>query len=250
MDITKKIEQFRKMTSGEVYSEPDSSMHQQLIDQIIPTIFNRVDGPQPGEKLVDIGCGPGLVLDKLVELGLNKEDLVGVTMGEDDLHRTKEKGYECYNYDMSFTEFEDNSFDYGVVRHCLEHSTWPYLTLMEFNRIMKLGGRMYIEMPAPGGDRKLEHWQNHYSIMNQTQWGSLMLRSGFAYQSNTFPLEMTQGEGENAKQMKEPLHWYVMTKLADRQDFAPADSSKMEDLTKLARKHDLEFREKLKVDKS
>ena len=219
------------MTAGEVYSEPDSKMHEELINQIIPSLFTRPDKPNKGDKVVDLGCGPGIVLDKLVEQGLDKKDLIGVTMGEDDLQRTKDKGYECYNYDMTFTEFEDNSFDYGIVRHCLEHSTWPYLTLMEFNRIMKMGGRMYIEMPAPGGDRRLEHWQNHYSVMNQIQWGSLMVRAGFEYASDTYPVKMRiNNEGP---ELNEPYHWYVITKIADRQDYAPADNDKMKELVKI-----------------
>ena len=232
MDI-KQIEKFYKMVCGEVYSEPDSQMHTKLIDQIIPSIYNRPDGPKKGEKIVDIGCGPGLAMDKLVELGVDKKDIVGATLGTDDLRRTREKGYECHEYDMTFTKFANESFDYAIVRHCLEHSVWPYLTLMEFNRIMKMHGRMYIEMPAPGTDRKLEHWPNHYSIMNQTQWGSLMLRAGFEYQSNTFPVTVDQGKGEDAKTFNEPYHWYIITKIADRSDYSPATADKMMELTKL-----------------
>ena len=91
---------------------------------------------------------------------------------------------------------------------------------------------MYIEMPAPGTDRKLEHWPNHYSIMNQTQWGSLMLRAGFEYQSNTFPVTVDQGKGEDAKTFNEPYHWYIITKIADRSDYR-ATADKMMELTKL-----------------
>jgi hypothetical protein len=190
MDITTKIKKFREMTAGEVYSEPDSKMHEELINQIIPSLFTRPDKPNKGDKVVDLGCGPGIVLDKLVEQGLDKKDLIGVTMGEDDLQRTKDKGYECYNYDMTF-----------------------------------------IEMPAPGGDRRLEHWQNHYSIMNQIQWGSLMVRAGFEYASDTYPVKMRiNNEGP---ELNEPYHWYVITKIADRQDYAPADNDKMKELVKI-----------------
>lgn len=229
-DIQKSIDKFMQMVSKEIYSEPDTQLHTKLIDTLIPDLFKRPDGPKPGDKIVDIGCGSGYVFDKLVELGCNKEDMTGVTMGEDDFKVVKEKGYDCFSYDMSFTDFKDNTFDFGIVRHCLEHSVWPYLTLMEFNRIMKIGGSMYVEMPAPGGDRKLEHWPNHYSVMGQTMWGSLMIRSGFSYVSNILPLELDIPNDET-KKIKEPYHWYMIKKMVDRSDYKPATDDYMRWLT-------------------
>lgn len=221
-DIHKIIDKFREMTAKEVYSEPDTQMHTRLIDQIVPSLLQNPDGPKVGEKMVDIGCGSGYMLDKFVEAGYNKSDMTGVTMGKNDLATIKEKGYEGYPYDMTFTDFANESFDFGIVRHCLEHSTWPYLTLMEFNRIMKTGGRMYIEMPAPGGDRKLEHWQNHYSVMGQNMWGSLMVRTGFHWRSSVMDLTIT--DEKTGDKYKEPYHWYMITKIKDRQDYEPADA--------------------------
>lgn len=221
-DIHKIIDKFREMTAKEVYSEPDTQMHTRLIDQIVPSLLQNSDGPKVGEKMVDIGCGSGYMLDKFVEAGYNKSDMTGVTMGKNDLATIKEKGYEGYPYDMTFTDFANESFDFGIVRHCLEHSAWPYLTLMEFNRIMKTGGRMYIEMPAPGGDRKLEHWQNHYSVMGQNMWGSLMVRTGFHWRSSVMDLTIT--DEKTGDKYKEPYHWYMITKIKDRQDYEPADA--------------------------
>ena len=128
------------------------------------------------------------------------------------------------------TKIKNETFDYGIVRHCLEHSAWPYMTLMEFNRIMKTGGRMYIEMPAPDGDRKLEHFQNHYSVMGQNMWGSLMIRAGFEYSSNTYDLKISTKDG--SAQYKEPYHWYVITKIVDRSEYKPATGKYMEELVK------------------
>ena len=229
-DPVQSFNKFREMISKEVYSEPDTEMHTKMIEQIIPDLVQRPDGPKPGQQVVDIGCGSALVFDKLVENGFDKKDLIGLTMADEDRKTAEDKGYVCYPYDMSFTEFESNTFDYGIVRHCLEHSTWPYLTLMEFNRIMKVGGRMYIEMPAPGGDRKLDHFQNHYSVMNQTMWGSLMIRSGFEYTSNTYDLKLNSRDGKT--QYKEPYHWYILTKVVDRADYKPATGEYMKYLTK------------------
>ena len=229
-DPVQSFNKFREMINKEVYSEPDTDMHTKLINSIVPDLIKRPDGPKPGQKIVDIGCGSGLVFDKLVENGFDKKDLIGLTMADDDRATVEKKGYECHPYDMSFTEFENETFDYGIVRHCLEHSAWPYMTLMEFNRIMKKGGRMYIEMPAPGGDRKLEHFQNHYSVMGQNMWGSLMIRAGFEYSSNTYDLKISTKDG--SAQYKEPYHWYVITKIVDRSEYKPATGKYMEELVK------------------
>lgn len=212
------FEKFLKMISQEVYSEPESNLHTNLTKQLAPIVFNRPDGPKKGEKLVDIGCGPGMFMDELIKLGLNKEDMTGITMGDDDYNIVKKKGYHAHKYDMTFTNFESNTFDFAIVRHCLEHSAWPYMTLMEFNRIMKVGGRMYIEMPQPGTERQLEHMQNHYSIMSQTMWGSLMIRCGFDFTSGEYPINVNQNE----KTFKEPYDWYLLIKLVDRSDYKPA----------------------------
>jgi SAM-dependent methyltransferase len=167
-------------------------------------------------------------MDKLVELGYPKENIVGITKGKSDLERVRAKGYTVHDEDMTFTSFKDDEFDFAIVRHCLEHSPFPYMTLLEFNRIIKVGGRMYIEMPQPNGDRKLEHMVNHYSIMNNVQWGSLLLRSGFDYTTGLYDLNVSIKE----KNYKEPYDWYMAVNLIDRRDFKPAGNIYMTELHK------------------
>ena len=226
MNNEEKFKKFTEMVSQEIYSEPDSELHTKLINEIFPALAKRPDGPKKTDKIIDIGCGPGLVMDKLVELGYPKENIVGLTKGKSDTERAKAKGYRIVNEDMTFTSFEDNEFDFAIVRHCLEHSPMPYLTLLEFNRILKKGARVYIEMPQPGGDRKLEHMVNHYSVMNVVQWGSLLLRAGFDYTTGVYDLTVNIKD----KGYKEPYDWYMAIKLIERQDFSPADSQYMLDL--------------------
>jgi SAM-dependent methyltransferase len=226
MEKEEKLKKFTEMVSQEIYSEPDSELHNKLINEIIPALTKRPDGPNKTDRIVDIGCGPGLVMEKLVELGYPKENIIGLTKGKTDITRAKEKGFTVLDEDMTFTSFKDDEFDFAIVRHCLEHSPFPYLTLLEFNRILKKGARVYIEMPQPGGDRKLEHMVNHYSIMNIIQWGSLLLRAGFDYTTGVYDLDVSIKE----KNYKEPYDWYMGVKLIDRKDFSPANSIYMANL--------------------
>ena len=65
MDI-KKIEKFYNMVSKEVYSEEDSELHKNMIEAVSKDLMSRPDAPKPGDKVIDMGCGNGFMLDKLV----------------------------------------------------------------------------------------------------------------------------------------------------------------------------------------
>ena len=54
-DPVQSFNKFREMISKEVYAEPDTEMHTKMIEQIIPDLVQRPDGPKPGQQVVDIG---------------------------------------------------------------------------------------------------------------------------------------------------------------------------------------------------
>jgi SAM-dependent methyltransferase len=76
--------------------------------------------------------------------------------------------------------FLDESIDFIFLRQTLEHSPYPIFTLMEYNRVLKQGGKIYIEVPAPDTQRKHEWNLNHYSILGEQQLAALLERTGFA----------------------------------------------------------------------
>ena len=174
---TDKIEKFLQKVKSEVYSEPDSPMHTHMIDQIIPDLVKNQLGDEKKQKILDIGCGQGYAMKKFKEAGYT--NLTGITMSQEDVDETIKRGFKCESMDQSFMTFEDNTFDFLFSRHCLEHSPFPYLTLMEYFRVCKPGGKVYIEMPAPDNIRPLERIPNHYSIMGVKMWGALMSRTGW-----------------------------------------------------------------------
>jgi ubiquinone/menaquinone biosynthesis C-methylase UbiE len=175
-EINRRFNEFREWCKTHVYSEPNTDLHKNVMDNIIPRIINDADLSDK-QKILDVGCGQGYGMLKFKELGCT--DIQGITLSEEDVKASTDQGFVCTQQDMSFTDFDDESFDFLFVRHALEHSPYPLLTLKEFNRIIKAGGGAYIEMPSPKCDRLLENYDNHYSIMGPRQSTELMKRAGF-----------------------------------------------------------------------
>lgn len=211
-----KILKFLEKVSKEVYSEPDTDMHMKMIDQIVPDLAKNQLGDNKDQAILDIGCGQGYAMTKFKEAGYT--NVKGITMSDDDVKATQDKGLDCENMDQSFMTYPDESFDFLFVRHCLEHSPFPYMTLGEFRRVLKTGGKIYIEMPAPDNHRPLEYIANHYSVMGAKQWAALMLRHQFQILVATdFSIELFDNK-EPEKKFKEKNLVFVIKKVS-QEDF-------------------------------
>jgi SAM-dependent methyltransferase len=125
------------------------------------------------------------------------------------------KGHTVEKHDFSFLPqskgYDDNSVDFIFLRHTLEHSPYPIITLMEYNRILKQDSKIYIEVPAPDCERKHEWNLNHYSILGPSQLIALLQRTGFdidKFQTMEFDLSI----GEDVEKVKEQFYCIVATK--------------------------------------
>ena len=189
-----------------------------MIDQIVPDLEKNQIGSNKDQAILDVGCGQGYAMTKFKEIGFT--NIQGITMSDEDVKATQDKGFKCEKMDQSFMTFEDESFDFLFVRHCLEHSPFPYHTLGEFRRVLKTGGKAYIEMPAPDNVRPLEYMANHYSIMGAKQWASLMLRHKFQIQVATdFSIELVNPNAtdEKNKTFYEKNLVFVIKKCSDEE---------------------------------
>jgi hypothetical protein len=75
---------------------------------------------------------------------------------------------------------------------------------MEYNRVLKQGGKIYIEVPAPDCDRRHEFNLNHYSILGASQLVALLQRTGFSLNIfNNFEFDLQLGNvDENGEPVK------------------------------------------------
>ncbi len=97
-------------------------------------------------RVLDVGCGQGVALELFKK---ERFSAVGITINSEDVSVCRQKGYEVYEMDQSFLEFNNEEFDFIWCRHCLQHSIFPYFTLTELFRVLKRKGYLYIEVPAP-----------------------------------------------------------------------------------------------------
>jgi SAM-dependent methyltransferase len=166
--------------SNHLYDEGDSAFHRELTTQVVKTYVDPLNLPKDAH-ILDLGCGPGYFLDEMKQRGYT--NVVGVTLSPGDIQICKDKGHIVKTYDLSFlpqTEgYIDESVDFIFLRHALEHSPYPIFSLMEYNRVLKQGAKIYIEVPAPDCDRLHEFNPNHYSILGANQLGALLIRCGF-----------------------------------------------------------------------
>lgn len=104
------------------------------------------------KTILDVGCGAGG--KSLYYLGCGAEKVVGI----DILPKYKEEseklakklnlsGFEFVCEDASNTSFSDNSFDTIIMNDAMEHIAKPEETLIEMHRILKPGGRLYVNFP-------------------------------------------------------------------------------------------------------
>jgi ubiquinone/menaquinone biosynthesis C-methylase UbiE len=155
-----------------VYHEDESQQHNILTEMAVQRFI--IPNKQTIENILDVGCGSGLALEYFQELNINA---IGITLNDDDLTQCKNKGFKVQLQDMSFLDFDDSAFDLIWVRHCLEHSPMPLITLFEFERVTKPSGFLYVEVPQD--DSIHIDNPNHYSVLSDRAWQSLFRRTDF-----------------------------------------------------------------------
>ncbi len=166
-----RLENFVDSLKKDIYPEPSTNKY--FISEGIDEIAGKI---KENSIILDVGCGQGYAVDAFKAMGANA---IGITIDEVDKTMGVDKDNDIRMMDMSFLEFEDEYFDGLWARHSLEHSIFPYFTLSEWYRVLKQGGWIYIEVPAPNTDSKHETNMNHYSVFGRDMITHLISRIGF-----------------------------------------------------------------------
>lgn len=210
-----KIKKYYGHVLTQVYPETESPMHEIITQQVWDNIISKIELDKKS-KILDVGAGPGYFLEICKKNGYKN---VTATIGtEEELEVLKKKKFKAKIEDISFLSNKDASLDFIFCRQVLEHSPWPYITLMEYNRVLKMGGRIYIEVPRPDSDdRKHENNINHYSVMGVRMLHNLVVRAGFKI-DHPYELSMPVRNTETEEKMLETAFALVATKEEEKPD--------------------------------
>jgi SAM-dependent methyltransferase len=192
MNTNLKLKFYYEHVLGQVYAEGHSPFHKDITADVVTRFVDPLNLPKHAE-IIDLGCGPGYFLDQMTARGYS--NVTGLTLSADDIDICAAAGHQVVRSDMNFLSNRDESVDMLFCRHSLEHSPFPYITLLEYNRVLRPNGYLYIEVPAPDGERPHEENRNHYSILGRSMWLSLLKRSGFdvTWYNYEFPM-MLEGQ--------------------------------------------------------
>ncbi len=170
-------EMLTELVKATAYSEPPSAHHHQIIDKVWKEIVKPALSPEVTHDILDVGAGDGYALDLFSREG---HRAMGVNYVKTDADVCRGKGLDCVEGDMhALRPYWGGRADLVWCRHCLEHSPFPMLALSELRRVLKPGGLLYVEVPAPDTECRHQTNPNHYSVFSRSAWSCLLLRAGF-----------------------------------------------------------------------
>jgi SAM-dependent methyltransferase len=173
----------------DIYPQPPDDLQQAYGDEVINNWVQKISDIK---TVLDVGCGQGQFAQTFKDIGVNWE---GVTLGN-DAQICRDMGLDVFEMDFSFLSFmaDNHRYDLIFARHCLEHSPFPVITLMEWYRVSKK--YLCVILPNPLGIISKSHvgafrGQNHYSVMTREHFLWLAERAGWKlYLEQSIDFEM------------------------------------------------------------
>ena len=105
--------------------------------------------PQKLGDVLDVGCGPGVMVEAVLERGGN---FLGIDISPEMVKEGEEKFGHLPNVKFALgnvesLDFPDNSFDQVICMAVVEYLNTPDLMLAEIHRVLKPGGTTIITVP-------------------------------------------------------------------------------------------------------
>jgi ubiquinone/menaquinone biosynthesis C-methylase UbiE len=142
--------------------------------------------PRPGERALDVACGPGVVTGALERAGLLA---AGIDLTREMIREALPRGGRYVQGDVERLPFPGATFDLAVCRNSCHHFTAPETVLREMARVLRPGGRVIVEdMRAPEDPRKREYHETierlrdlaHVRTLTRGEFRELAAAAGLA----------------------------------------------------------------------
>jgi SAM-dependent methyltransferase len=141
-------EAIRDLYPDEYYGEPGVKF-QPLVERLVRLVGARhiaflSRGLAPGARVLDVGCGRGVILGALADRGLEVhgvEQSAAAARGADPRAEIRIASH------LADARYPDAHFDEVVIWHVLEHLTDPRGTIREAHRILRPRGRLIVAVP-------------------------------------------------------------------------------------------------------
>ena len=137
--------QFKYAMENEVIYQPTSEIAHKIIDSQLPGFIKGATAEDTNKFILDIGCGDGYAMEKMVEMGY--ENVQGLTLHKQEWDQCKEKELTVHLMNYNFSQMMDKFFHVLWMRQSLQYSFQPYYTMLELNRVLRINGWVYIEVP-------------------------------------------------------------------------------------------------------
>lgn len=129
------------------------------------------------KKVLVFGAGTGREVRYALDCGAT--EAVGVTLGKRNrLFAEEVVGVNMHISDVHCTRLDSGHFDVIAGFHVLEHSYAPIIFLLECNRLLKVGGRVFLETP-PSKTHSFDTWLHHILCPTPRQMLFLLMKAGF-----------------------------------------------------------------------
>src|SRR5262245_10902694 len=151
-------DEIRAFYPDEYYGEPGEKF-QPTVERIVRWIGARhiaflSRGLGAGARVLDVGCGRGVVLGPLADRGL---EVHGVERSAEAARGADPRAEIRIVDTLRAAGYPARHFDELIIWHVLEHLEDPRDTLVEARRLLKPGGRLIVAVP------NFASWQAHWS---------------------------------------------------------------------------------------
>ena len=143
-----RADEVREFYPGEYYGEPGVKF-QPLIERLVRLVGARhigflSRGLPTGARVLDVGCGRGVILGPLADRGL---EVHGVEISAEAVRGADPRAHIRIAPRIADADYPNAFFDEVVIWHVLEHLLDPQGTIEEVQRILRPQGRLIVAVP-------------------------------------------------------------------------------------------------------